>query len=284
MLMPMGVAWARVAAGGADRWRRPDRAAGAAGARAAQGLIAKTGRFHPQRALLSSSIMSGQIRAAMAARDQAANGDNLSPLEDAPTVTPRPSNGDTGATQKKGTNPPDGSDEPSSGRGRVGDADVRELAWEAYPVGGRRGPSSKRLWDQAWASEIANGASSLAILGAVRAYAGDRKAWGSSSGKPKAAHAWLGEGRWEAFAPAAGVVVAAVGPATTAWAGPAEIREQLVAKHGEAWVGSWFDRATWDGEAVVARTRIAAATLREAFRGTEIVVLDPPALAGRAAG
>jgi hypothetical protein len=208
----------------------------------------------------------------------AAKGDILSPLENGqpgPDCHPK---GDTAVTQNKGTNSGEGSREPTPERARASETDVCQMAFDAFPEAGRKGPSSIRLWRAAWASELAGGASDLRMLAGVRAYAADRKAWGSS-GRPKTAHLWLADGCWEAFADDA-PSAAVVGGQVTGWPGPAHVRAAIAKAHGEAFAGSTMDAASWNGAAIVARTRWAADKLRGEARGVlielAVEVLNPP--------
>jgi hypothetical protein len=234
------------------------------------GFIKNTGRFRYKTVPYYQLDLSGVERAAW----MAAKGDILSPLEGAPDGQDCHPKGDTAVTQNKGTNSGEGSSEPPPEGGRAGDqVDVCEVAFAAYPIEGRKGPSSLRLWRVAWASETAGGASGLAMLAAVRAYAGDRRSWGSS-GRPKAAHAWLETGCWEAFADDAPAVAAANG-VRMGWTGPAEIRAKLAGK-GAGFIANYLESASWDGSAIVAFSRIGAEQLRQALRGCDVQVKDPP--------
>jgi hypothetical protein len=244
------------------------------------GFIKNTGRFRYKTVPYYALDLSGAGREAWLTAQASAKGDILSPLEGAADGQECHPKGDTAVTQNKGTNSGEGSSEPppERARGRAVE-DVCEVAFAAYPDAGRKGPSSIRLWRLAWASEVAGGASGLALLAAVRAYAGDRKAWGSS-GRPVAAHTFLETGRWEGFAETSSPA-AAPGPGAAngvrGWSGPAEIRADLAKAAGEDLCLNYLDWASWADGAIVARTRIAATNLREGCRraGLDVAVLDP---------
>lgn len=164
----------------------------------------------------------------------------------------------------------------SEGAGAEEGGDAFEDAWAAYPEQGRLGASSQRLGRQAWADELAGGASPARMIAGVGAYAGNRAVWGAS-GRPKAFHRFLSDGCWAEFADLPAKAGGAARPA--GWPGPPEVRGQVVAARGEGFACSWLDPGLWDGKAVVARTRIAATRLREALRGSGVEVLDPQAAA-----
>jgi hypothetical protein len=231
-------------------------------------LITRTGKFKYRNVPFYRLDMTGAARSAACA-----NGDSLSPLKTANGDTGAALNGDTGVTQKKGNQPEVRSNDLPSGRAREGSSEIKERAYAAYPDAGRLGVSSRREFDSAWENELADGAEETRLEAAVRAYAADPKAWGSS-GKPVAAHNFLSRGRWVEFADRAEQLPAIA--AATGWQGPTEIRQLVINAKGEAWCGSWFDPASWNGSAVVARTRLAAGQLREVLRQFDVEVLNPP--------
>lgn len=239
------------------------------------GFIRNTGRFRHKCVPYYQLDLTGVQRAAWLA----ANGDILSPLAGAaggPDCHPK---GDTDVTQNKGNNPGEGSSEPSPGQAGAGAVDVCQMAFEAFPEAGRKGPSSIRLWRAAWASEMAGGASDLAMLAGVRGYAADRKAWGAS-GRPKTAHVWLADGCWEAFANDAPAAAQGGPSAVLGWPGPAHIRAAVAKAQSEAFAGATLDAASWNGVAIVARTRWAADQLRTRAKAVlaelGVEVLNPP--------
>jgi hypothetical protein len=173
--------------------------------------------------------------------------------------------------------PPKNPQEPPQSAG------ARELArwlWGLWPEDGRKGVSSPRQVEAALADELPRPDwSEAAFRQGARAYVANRKVWGSS-GRPMAAHNWVAAARWQGLIEAAPAGEVAGFAEPGGWPGPSEIRADLVARFGEAWCGSWLDRGGWDGEAIVARTRIAAATLRQALVGTEVQVKDPTGARG----
>jgi hypothetical protein len=159
----------------------------------------------------------------------------------------------------------------SSTGGRAREGESFEDAWAAYPEAGRLGVSSERLARQAFADELAGGAAPARIVAGARGYAATPKVWGAS-GRPKALHRFLSEGIWEGFADGA-ASSQANGVRVGGWAGPDDVRA-AVATVDPALVVSCLDMATWDGVAIVARTRWAADKLR-AMR-LPFDVKDPP--------
>lgn len=265
----------------------------------AAGLIRKTGKFHHRnvpyyrlavdkpgtRAERRARIIAG-VRAEAAGRRRRAgenasenkglNGDmgvTVEKLNGDAGATP---NGDMGDTQQQRTTPSDG--KPSSGRaGACASPErdvIRDRAFAAYPAAGRKGVSSKREWDEAWASEVAGGGDPADIETAAKLYAADKSLWGSS-GKPVAAHTFLSRGRWADIAdntPAAGA--AAAGGGAQRWTGPEEIRDQVAASGVRGAVGA-LDRCRWTGSAIEPPGAWSRDQLRAALRGSDVKVLDP---------
>ena len=193
----------------------------------------------------------------------------VSPLNGDVDVTIEKLNGDMGVTPNgdmdvtpKQVNPPSSvSNETLSGRGRErAKIPPFEDAWRSFPEAGRK-TSSLREGRTAFAAEVDAGADPGRIVAACQAYAGDRGAWGAS-GKPKSFHRFVTSGRWEGFA------AAAVGMSDTPprhFEGPDDLRQALVDAQGEAFVGSYLDRATWRSadRVILARTGVAFDQLRK---------------------
>ncbi|HTK33879.1 MAG TPA: helix-turn-helix domain-containing protein [Caulobacteraceae bacterium] len=99
--------------------------------------------------------------------------------------------------------------------------------------------------------------------GRPRLYAADRTRWGLS-GAPLSFHNFYVTGRWVDCAEAASVQA----PVRERFEGPAGLVAALRAGLGETGFASWTAGATWreTDRTLVARTRLAAATLRERCR------------------
>ena len=146
--------------------------------------------------------------------------------------------------------PPQGAD------GRASAIDLRVVrAWDGYPLIGRNGCSSMRLFEAAFRAEVERGVDPERLERAVTAYGRDTSAWGVS-GRPLSIHKLVAEGRYEGFLPAAGVVPAG---RLVMFRGPDELRMSFVAAFGEAAAVSWLDRCGWVPETrtLVAANRIA---------------------------
>lgn len=167
--------------------------------------------------------------------------------------------------------PPTNPQEPTERARGTGARELARWLWSFWPEGGKRGVSSPRQVEAAIAAELAEPDWDEAKFRAgARVYAAERKTWGKS-GSPKAAHNFVKAATWRGFE----IDEEWSPPSGSGWHGPAEIRVQLVGLLGEDRVRSTLDVASWDGAAIVARTRWAADQLRTALRGSDVVVLDP---------
>lgn len=157
-------------------------------------------------------------------------------------------------------------------------------AWAGFPEAGRKGVSSLRQARVAWRAELEAGADPAQLLAAVRAYAGDRKSWGTS-GRPCAFHRFLAEGRYVEFGElATGPGCAEPPPRPLDLVAPPEdLRAAVVAATDEAKARSYFDPCGWReaDRALVARTAFAADWLRRnvscELRAHAATVQGPPA-------
>ena len=173
-------------------------------------------------------------------------------------TAPRPAA--TGAGHEPAREPGEGSDDPPP-KAREAEA-AFERAWAAYPEAGRL-TSSRRQGRAAWAAEVKGGGDPARMAAAAARYAVERRRWGRS-GSPLSFHNFYALGRW---IDCAGEGAAAV-PAPAGFDGPAELVAALKGRLGAAGFASWTAGASWRDEdrTLVARTRLAAATLAERCR------------------
>ncbi|MDP2010638.1 MAG: hypothetical protein Q8K11_10705 [Phenylobacterium sp.] len=139
-------------------------------------------------------------------------------------------------------------------------ADGFEDWWIAYPH-----KVEKRGAEAIYGRLIRSGEVSIAeLLDGARRYA--NRVRGREERLIKHPTTWLSRGCWEdESGPSPTQAQTQQGSPRTGFAGPAELRDQIAALKGEAWVRSWIDPCCWDPEhqSIQTATAFAAGRLRQ---------------------
>ncbi|MEH0194559.1 hypothetical protein V7S57_02370 [Caulobacter sp. CCNWLY153] len=118
-----------------------------------------------------------------------------------------------------------------------------EEGWALYPESGRASADlakARKAWDAA-----AGEAGEAALVEIIRKYAASEYARHSGGARVPAFQRWLASGKWRNW-------LASPAAPPSGWAGPADLREAIIAKQAErrgrvdaeAWARTWIDAAT----------------------------------------
>lgn len=158
-------------------------------------------------------------------------------------------------------------EKPKAGAAWLTDPDFC-AAWDACTAKMRNRSESREKTYAHWKRQAALCGDGANLLHALRAYLkGDDDV--KRTGGP-GFHVWLSEGRWDHWTTAS--AVATVRPV---WAGPPEIRNAVIRETSSDFAGSYLDTCAWTGEAIQARTGVAADKLRRLRALQHVSILDP---------
>jgi uncharacterized protein YdaU (DUF1376 family) len=132
-----------------------------------------------------------------------------------------------------------------------------ERAVKAYPIAGRATVSPEAM-EAAWFAEIDSGANAKDLAQAAVAFASG--GYAEAGGRVPRFDRWLSKGLWRS------VLTTDEGASSLiAWSGPMDVREAIVAAHGDTFARAYFDPCAWQDvpdRVIVPRTGVAAAKLK----------------------
>lgn len=145
--------------------------------------------------------------------------------------------------------------------------DAFEDVWKAYPH--HKGRSSKPKALAEWKRMPAQERDGLMV--AIQAFSRNVDKVCGGMGAPCMAR-WMNHGKHLNWIEEANSTTSPSPSFVKTWNGPDRLREMVVRERGEGFAVSYIDRATWDGEAIIAHNDLAVEKLKDVRCLTGVVI------------